>query len=139
MIVLSRMVGEAIYVEQNPVEWIITVAGLRGDNVGIAVTKSQTLEPGQPRLYKRDDSISIAKNIDITVVDIRGDKVRLGINAPRECSIHRLEVARALRRERGGDDDGATGTPVPRPPTPRPPELRVGLDEPRPDDESFGQ
>jgi carbon storage regulator len=37
--------------------------------------------------------------VEVTVVDIRGDKVRLGINAPREISVHRKEVYDAIRRE----------------------------------------
>ena len=48
---------------------------------------------------QRDESIIIGDNIVITIVDIRGDKVRLGINAPREISVHRKEVYDAIRRE----------------------------------------
>lgn len=48
----------------------------------------------------RDETIEIGgKLIEITVVDIRGDKVRLGISAPKELSVHRKEVADAIRRE----------------------------------------
>lgn len=38
-------------------------------------------------------------DIEVTVVDIRGDKVRLGINAPKEIPVHRKEVYDAIRRE----------------------------------------
>jgi len=41
---------------------------------------------------KTDESIVIGDNIVVTVVQIRGDKVRLGIQAPREVSVHRREV-----------------------------------------------
>ncbi len=47
----------------------------------------------------RDESIMIGDNIVITVVDIRGDKVRLGIAAPPEVSVHRQEVYEAIKRE----------------------------------------
>lgn len=47
----------------------------------------------------RDESIIIADNIVVTVVDIRGDKVRLGIDAPREVPVHRQEVFDAIVRE----------------------------------------
>ena len=47
----------------------------------------------------RDESIIIGDDIVITVVDIRGDKVRLGINAPTEISVHRQEVYEAIQRE----------------------------------------
>ena len=48
---------------------------------------------------KRDQQIIIGDGIVITVVEIRGDKVRLGINAPKEVSVHRKEVYDAIRRE----------------------------------------
>lgn len=48
---------------------------------------------------QRDESIMIGDNIEVTVVEIRGDKVRLGVNAPKEISVHRKEVYDAIRRE----------------------------------------
>ncbi len=48
---------------------------------------------------QRDESIIIGDNIEVTVVDIRGDKVRLGITAPKDISVHRKEVYEAIRRE----------------------------------------
>ena len=48
---------------------------------------------------QRDESIIIGNNVQITIVDIRGDKVRLGIEAPAEISVHRKEVYDAIQRE----------------------------------------
>jgi len=48
---------------------------------------------------QRDQTIMIGDDIEITVVDIRGDKVRLGINAPGEVPVHRKEVYDAIKRE----------------------------------------
>jgi len=48
---------------------------------------------------KKNESIVIDDNIVITVVEVRGDKVRLGIQAPREVPVHRSEVHDAIRRE----------------------------------------
>lgn len=48
---------------------------------------------------QRDESIMIGDNVQITVVDIRGDKVRLGIVAPPEIAVHRKEVFDAIQRE----------------------------------------
>jgi len=48
---------------------------------------------------QRDESIMIGDNIQITIVDIRGDKVRLGIVAPTEIPVHRKEVYEAIQRE----------------------------------------
>ena len=47
----------------------------------------------------RDESIMIGDNVVITIVDIRGDKVRLGIDAPQEIPVHRQEVYDAIKRE----------------------------------------
>ena len=48
---------------------------------------------------QRDESIMIGDNVVITIVDIRGDKVRLGIEAPQEVPVHRQEVYEAIKRE----------------------------------------
>jgi carbon storage regulator len=48
---------------------------------------------------QRDETIMIGDDIEVTVVDIRGDKVRLGITAPKEISVHRKEVYDAIKRE----------------------------------------
>jgi carbon storage regulator len=48
---------------------------------------------------QRDESIMIGDNIVVTIVDIRGDKVRVGINAPTEIPVHRQEIYEAIQRE----------------------------------------
>ena len=48
---------------------------------------------------QKDESIMIGDNVEITIVDVRGDKVRLGIVAPREVPVHRREVYEAIQRE----------------------------------------
>lgn len=48
---------------------------------------------------KKDETIEIGDEIIITIVEIRGDKVRLGIEAPMELPVHRGEVADAIRKE----------------------------------------
>ena len=48
---------------------------------------------------KKDESIVIGDDIVITIVDVRGDKVRLGINAPNTIPVHRMEVWEAIQRE----------------------------------------
>ncbi|MFO1005371.1 MAG: carbon storage regulator CsrA [Planctomycetaceae bacterium] len=47
----------------------------------------------------RDESIMIGDNIVITIVDIRGDKVRIGIQAPTNVPVHREEIYEAIKRE----------------------------------------
>ena len=56
-----------------------------------------------------DESLIIGNDIEIVVVEIRGDKVRLGVQAPRDVSVHRREVYDAIQRERSRspvDGDG---------------------------------
>jgi carbon storage regulator len=48
----------------------------------------------------RDESIMIGDDIVVTVVDIRGDKVRLGIQAPTHVPVHRQEIYEAIQREK---------------------------------------
>ena len=48
---------------------------------------------------QRDETIMIGDDIELTIVDIRGDKVRLGITAPASVAVHRKEVYEAIQRE----------------------------------------
>ena len=50
---------------------------------------------------QRDQSIVIGDDVVVTIVDVRGDKVRLGIEAPSEVPVHRQEVYDAIQRENG--------------------------------------
>jgi carbon storage regulator len=50
---------------------------------------------------KQDEKIIIGDSITLMVISIQGDKVRLGIEAPKHVSIHREEVYQAIQRERG--------------------------------------
>jgi carbon storage regulator len=48
---------------------------------------------------QKDETIMIGDDVEITIVDIRGDKVRLGITAPPHIPVHRKEVYEAIQRE----------------------------------------
>jgi len=56
---------------------------------------------------KKNESIVINNDITIVVVEIRGDKVRLGVEAPKEVPVHRREVYDAIHR---GTASGSNGT-----------------------------
>lgn len=45
---------------------------------------------------KKNEWIDIGPDVSITIVEIRGDKVRIGINAPKDLSVHRREVTLAI-------------------------------------------
>ena len=55
---------------------------------------------------QRDETIMIGDDIEITIVDIRGEKVRLGINAPAHVPVHRKEVYEAIKREKAASGSG---------------------------------
>lgn len=59
---------------------------------------------------KKNESIVINNDITVTVVEIRGDKVRLGIVAPKEVPVHRQEVFDAIHGKTAGE--GLTPTAV---------------------------
>jgi carbon storage regulator len=52
---------------------------------------------------KKNESIVINDDITIVVVEIRGDKVRLGIEAPKEVPVHRNEVYEAIRKSQSSE------------------------------------
>ncbi len=52
---------------------------------------------------QRDEEIMIGDSVRITVIDIRGDKVRIGIDAPQNVSVHRREVWEKVQREKARD------------------------------------
>jgi carbon storage regulator len=56
---------------------------------------------------KKNESIIINDHITVTVVEIRGDKVRLGIDAPKEVTVHRREVYEAIQNQAKVRDSGS--------------------------------
>lgn len=57
---------------------------------------------------KQDEKIIIGDSITLMVVSIQGDKVRLGIEAPKEVTIHREEVYEAIKQERTRQSQDST-------------------------------
>lgn len=49
---------------------------------------------------QKNESIMIGDDVEIIIVDVRGDKVRLGITAPKSISVHRKEVYNAIQQEK---------------------------------------
>ena len=71
---------------------------------------------------QRGETVKIGSDVDITVVDVRGDKVRLGINAPRNVEVHRKEIYEAIHKQnvasaglQPGDVPARTSKPQPAP------------------------
>ncbi len=74
---------------------------------------------------QRNETVMIGDDIEVTIVDVRGDKVRLGIRAPRNVPVHRKEIYEAIRRENqaaaGLQPDDLPPASAAAPPGPRPP------------------
>ena len=47
---------------------------------------------------QKNESIMVGDEVEITIVDVRGDKVRLGITAPKAIAVHRREIYEAIQR-----------------------------------------
>ena len=76
---------------------------------------------------KKDESIVINNDITIVVVEIRGDKVRLGVEAPKEVPVHRREVFEAIARGESVDPSPvASPTSEPAPGEPHSPAGELG-------------
>lgn len=67
-----------------------------------------------------NQSIIISNDIIVTVIEVRGDQVRLGIKAPRSVTVHRDEVAAEIQAANEAASKGAAAQPkgLPRPPRP---------------------
>ena len=64
---------------------------------------------------KKDETIRIGEEVVVQIIEIRGDRVRLGIDAPRDVPVHREEVYRALHQLAGesrGDESPGEAEPV---------------------------
>jgi len=63
---------------------------------------------------QRDESIMIGDDVEITIVDVRGDKVRLGITAPKSIPVHRREIYDAIQREKAAAKQAESPEPIER-------------------------
>lgn len=105
--------------------------------VSMLVSRASMAKPGELESRTIDlemnSTLKISDGAEVTLLDLRNDKARIGIQAPMEYWVHRMEVYEAIRDfgKDGADPGGGTaGSPVPRPSAPTPPSLDVRLDEP---------
>jgi carbon storage regulator len=59
---------------------------------------------------RKGETLMIGDNIDVTVLDIRGRQVRLGINAPKDVSVHREEIYQRIQKEKEGENEQGEGS-----------------------------
>ncbi len=75
------------------------------------VAQSNGVNPMLVLSRKVDERIAIGGNIEICIVEIRGDKVRIGITAPPDIALHRMEIANFIRRQGGTIENLIPETP----------------------------
>ena len=62
---------------------------------------------------KKNETIIINDQITVTVIEIRGDKVRLGIDAPKDVAVHRREIYEAIQQNQARSQDQGSRTTTP--------------------------
>ncbi len=89
--------------------------------IGLPHTRGATVARGRPPTQepyvlvltrKSNQSIMIGDDIEISVLSVMGDKVRIGIQAPRDVPVFRTEVYLEIQEERGQSASPATGAPA---------------------------
>ncbi len=54
------------------------------------------------------ETLMIGDDITVTVLGVKGNQVRVGVNAPREVAVHREEIYERIQKERNGDSEVRT-------------------------------
>ncbi len=55
------------------------------------------------------ETLMVGDDVTVTVLGVKGNQVRIGVNAPKEVAVHREEIYQRIQKERGGSDADAQG------------------------------
>ena len=98
MLVLSRGRSESIMIGD---EYVVTPLRIRDEGVTIVVSRELGDERFDASIHTlaRDQFIDIDERVRVTVIDVRDERVRFGVEAPASLPVHRLEVYEQIKRE----------------------------------------
>ena len=122
MLVLSRTPQESVIVSGLEGSCLITVLQVQGSQARLLISHSAASKPGVLDSWTTEivlgATVQICEATQVKLLDVREDKVRIGINVSPETSVHRLEVWNAMQRENRrswpDEEDGPAGSRVPR-------------------------
>ena len=144
MLVLWREAGSSISVKSLGETCLMTVLRVypKKHSISLLTNRADAASPGEleSRVIELSIGVShrIGQSVELTLVDVHEAKVRLGIVAPREALVQRLEAVQAWNLDEDDSNGGNAGSPVRRPSSPQPPSLNVKLDEPRSAEQNDG-
>lgn len=58
------------------------------------------------------ETVVIGDQVQVTVLGVKGNQVRLGVTAPKDVAVHRSEIYDRIQKERSGDEPGADSSPA---------------------------
>jgi carbon storage regulator len=106
MLVISREINQSVMVGDD---LRITLSWVRGDRVSLRLDEHPTdgtaATAGSVVTLRLDEAHRCRTNVTVTIVHVRGDRVRLGFKAPASVAVHRLEVYQVMHPGSAWPDD----------------------------------
>lgn len=136
MLVLSRELGQSLIVFGTFDACLITILQVSSEAAKLLICHSPRNVDFDAWTFdiSVDGKAKVGTTVEVSLVDLRGQKARLGIVTPHGYSVHRLEVWEAIKAKRDDPEgEGSAGITTPPPSGPLPPPLDVRMKPPAPE------